>query len=41
MGAILARVLLTPGATGGDLVMASGLIVQLWAPLQFLGWFYR
>ncbi|GFR51366.1 hypothetical protein Agub_g13791, partial [Astrephomene gubernaculifera] len=28
-------------ASGGDLVLASGLIAQLWAPLQYLGWFYR
>lgn len=21
--------------------MAQGLLVQLWGPLQFLGWFYR
>ena len=25
----------------GMQVMAQGLLLQLWAPLQFLGWFYR
>jgi ABC-type multidrug transport system fused ATPase/permease subunit len=27
--------------SAGDLVMIQGLLLQLWTPLQFLGWFYR
>jgi hypothetical protein len=25
----------------GDLVLLQGLLLQLWSPLQFLGWFWR
>lgn len=31
---------LAPSVCGAQ-VMAQGLLLQLWAPLQFLGWFYR
>ena len=41
VGAVLASVAATPGATPGDLVMAQGLLLQVAAPLSFLGWFFR
>ena len=41
LGAALACVAARPGATPGDLVMAQGLLLQVAAPLSFLGWFYR
>ncbi len=41
LGAALAAVAARPGATPGDLVMAQGLLLQVAAPLSFLGWFYR
>ncbi|CAD7699830.1 unnamed protein product [Ostreobium quekettii] len=31
----------TKQVTPGDLVLIQGLLLQLWYPLQFLGWFYR
>lgn len=41
LGMALACVAAMPGATPGDLVMAQGLLLQVAAPLSFLGWFYR
>ena len=39
--AVLALAASTSAFTAGDLIMAQGLLTQLWGPLQFLGWFYR
>lgn len=41
MTAALVAAVTTNRVTPGDLVMVQGLLLQLWAPLQFLGWFYR
>ena len=41
MTAALILAATSPGVTPGDVVMIQGLLLQLWAPLQFLGWFYR
>ena len=31
----------TGGISPGDLILIQGMLLQLWAPLQFLGWFFR
>jgi ABC-type transport system involved in Fe-S cluster assembly fused permease/ATPase subunit len=41
MTACLVAAVHQPMVSTGDLVMIQGLLIQLWAPLQFLGWFYR
>ncbi len=34
---MLAAAVATPATTPGDLVLLQGLLISLWAPLQFLG----
>lgn len=42
MAALCAAVALSPNrVTPGDIVLIHGFLLQLWAPLQFLGWFFR
>ena len=41
MGAVTAMIAATPGATPGDLVLANGLLLQVAAPLSFLGWLWK
>jgi ABC-type transport system involved in Fe-S cluster assembly fused permease/ATPase subunit len=42
MAALVAAVALTPGGISpGDLILIQGMLLQLWAPLQFLGYFFR
>jgi Na+-translocating ferredoxin:NAD+ oxidoreductase RnfD subunit len=41
LGAAVMRAPGGPGVLPGDLVLIHGMLLQLWAPLQFLGWFWR
>eukprot|EP00892_Ulva_mutabilis_P005128 jgi/Ulvmu1/2988/UM015_0028.1 len=42
MAALIAAVTLSPGGvSAGDIVLIHGFLLQLWGPLQFLGWFFR
>lgn len=42
VAALCAAVAFSPGpVTPGDIVLIHGFLLQLWAPLQFLGWFFR
>ena len=41
LGVVTAMIAATPGATPGDLVLANGLLLQIAAPLSFLGYFWR
>lgn len=42
VSALVSAVAFTPGGTTpGDLILIQGMLLQLWAPLQFLGWFFR
>ena len=42
VAALVAAAWATPGGISpGDLILIQGMLLQLWAPLQFLGWFFR
>lgn len=42
VAALISAIMFTPGGiTPGDLILIQGMLLQLWAPLQFLGWFFR
>lgn len=42
VAALVSAVALTPGGISpGDLILIQGMLLQLWAPLQFLGYFFR
>jgi len=40
-GVLSSAVLCSYPSSAADLVLVNGLLLQLWAPLQFLGYFYR
>lgn len=42
VAALVLAVAVTPGGiSAGDIILIQGMLLQLWAPLQFLGWFFR